>query len=248
MHDPISANTGESRFEAVSSRVSSRCPQADGAADETPLGEGEEGGEEEVRVSQLRFRFTDGQDIAPQEWLRLWAHLYRAKDDPEYRALIAKHNSLTAEDFERIGKWKDAASGKRWRPNVASVAYKVWMQAAKELPECPSDNGAADFLMDWSQRKYTDRFKTGVVRKKHFGLARATTLLHFISGGRFPILDSQVRKAIALIAGCRVSNTVSWYINSYIPLFRKIAAACNTSDPRMLDKALVCYAAYFVPP
>ena len=64
VHDPISANTGESRFEAVSSRVSSRCPQANVAADETPLGEGEEGGEEILEVKDARvmrdYRFDFG--------------------------------------------------------------------------------------------------------------------------------------------------------------------------------------------
>ena len=61
----------------------------------------------------------------PQEWLCRWAARYELAsiDDVEYRALIERHKSFAANDFIRIGKWKDAATAEgRWKPNVASVA------------------------------------------------------------------------------------------------------------------------------
>ncbi len=109
------------------------------------------------------------------------------------------------------------------------------MQTASELPKCPEESRVADFLDDWSDREYTDPVK------KRFGLARTTTLLHFISGGRFPIFDSRVRRAMARLLNSRVPNTVSWYLDSYCPLFSEIAALCGTKDLRMVDKALFAY-------
>ena len=73
-------------------------------------------------------------------------------------------------------------------------------QAAKELPKCPDETKVAAFLEDWANRAYTATDRRGP-RKKHFGLPRATTLLHFISGGRYPIFDSRVRTAIARLLG-----------------------------------------------
>jgi hypothetical protein len=184
----------------------------------------------------------DGRDIAPEEWLRIWADLYPDTEYPGYEELIAKHRSLSAADFERIGRWKDSAlTYSKWKPNVAMVAYKIWMQAASELPGIPIDESRlARFLEDWSGRKYRDEYNNGVVREKRFGLSRTTTLLHFISGGRFPIFDSRVRRASALL-GSSVRNTVREYLELYCPLFLEIAAACGTKDYRMLDKALFCY-------
>ena len=46
-----------------------------------------------------------------------------------------------------------------------------------------------------AERTRTYSKKKGPV-KKRFGVPRATTLLHFVSGGRFPIIDSRVRRAI----------------------------------------------------
>jgi len=65
------------------------------------------------------------------------------------------------------------------------------MKAAQELPKCPDGSDVADFLDNWSGRTYTDVFEKKGPVEKHFGLARATTLLHFVSGGRFPICDSR---------------------------------------------------------
>ena len=185
-------------------------------------------------------------DSPPQEWLRVWAARYQSDDDPEYRKLIAKYESLSAEDFERIGKWKDGAKTERqWRPNVASVAYRIWMQAATELPKCPEGSEVASFLDDWSRRAYTDEYKNGS-REKHFGLSRATTLLHFVSGGRFPIFDSRVRTAIARLLGPPVPpDTVRWYLDSCCPLFSELAALCEQgNDLRILDKALFSYGSF----
>ena len=176
----------------------------------------------------------------------MWADQYPSSDydNAEYRELIAKHKSLSSTDFERIGKWKDGASTEsQWKPNVASVAYLIWKQAAKESPKCPQESEVAGFLEDWSNRSYSDVFKNGS-RKKRFGLSRATTLLHFISGGRYPIFDSRVKTAIArLLDRPELSGTASSYLESYIPLFKKLADHCETDDFRMLDKALFSYGA-----
>jgi hypothetical protein len=148
-------------------------------------------------MSSFKFLIPEVRDGAPQDWLRVWASRYPPDYDPmEYGDLIqiAKGKSLSAKDFERIGKWKDNANSEnRWRPHVASVAYQIWMQATEELPKCPDgeESGVAAFLNDWSGRAYTDLYKNRRL-EKHFGVSRATTLLHFVSGGRFPIFDSRV--------------------------------------------------------
>jgi hypothetical protein len=198
-----------------------------------------------VMSRHFRLQNPDGRDIAPQEWLRLWVKLYPEKgyDHEEYKDLIASHNSLLADDFKRIGKWKDGAKAAgKWKPNVASVAYPIWLQAASEMPKCPEERRVADFLDDWSNRKYTDNFATGPVEKR-FRLSRATTLLHFISGGRFPIFDSRVRQAIRRLLNLSYSvpNTISWYLESYCPLVQELADFCGAEDLRTLDKALFSY-------
>jgi hypothetical protein len=83
--------------------------------------------------------------------------------------------------------------------------------------------------------------------EKRFGVPRATTLLHFVSGGRFPMIDSRVRRAIARLSNdhVRPKNTVSWYLESFRPLFSELAALCKAEGDlrmlRMLDKALLSY-------
>jgi len=195
-------------------------------------------------MSELKFRILGARDSTPQEWLRAWANLYQAKDD-EYSSLIAtaRRQSLADEDFIRIGKWKDRAKTEtRWKPNVASVAYLIWKQASKELPACPKDNEVEAFLNEWSKRTYIDKFPNGAAKKKRFGLSRATTLLHFISGGRFPILDSRTRGAIARLYDCPARNDVHWYLNVFWRRFSELAALCGTMDDlRRLDKALFSY-------
>ena len=178
----------------------------------------------------------------------MWADPYTKYDDDVYRELIAKHKSFAAADFEQIGQWKDDAKsdGNKWKANVASVAYRIWMLTASELPKCPDDGRVAEFLDAWSDRKYTDKYKEGPVEKR-FGLSRTTTLLHFISGGRFPIFDSRVRRAMTRLLNSPVPNTVRWYLDSYCPNFSEVAALCGTEDLRMVDKALFSYGERILP-
>lgn len=189
------------------------------------------------------YRDVHRKRVTPSAWLRIWAAQYPGdKYDLEHDRLVALTQREPV-DFERIGKWKDAASSAaKWKANVASVAYVVWMQAASECPPCPTDDRIARFLLDWSSRAYEDRFATRTV-KKRFGLSRATTLLYFLSNGRFPIFDSRVRRAMALLTGRSVSNTVRGYIDSYLPLFARITASCGTKDFRTVDQALFSYGA-----
>jgi hypothetical protein len=198
-------------------------------------------------MSQFRFQVLEMRQSTPQEWLCRWATRYELAsiDDGEYRALIERHKTFTADDFIRIGKWKDGATTEgRWKPNVASVAYLIWLQAAKELPKYPEENRVKDFLDDWSTRAYADVFESGS-RNKRFGLSRASTLLHFVSGGRYPIFDSRVRTAIARLLGQpEPADTVKSYMDSYLPLFRELAGCCETDDFRKLDKALFSYGAF----
>src|SRR5690242_19449704 len=106
---------------------------------------------------QFRFLILDVRDGTPQEWLRVWAARYPRDDEKEYRDLIAKHKSFSADDFVRIGKWKDGATTElQWRPNVASVAYLIWELVAEKLPKCPEERDLAVFLKDWSNTEYTD--------------------------------------------------------------------------------------------
>jgi hypothetical protein len=191
--------------------------------------------------SRFRFRSPDGSDIAPGEWLSLWAERYPSNSYPGYAELIARHKSFSAADFERIGKWKDAAqTAAKWKPNVASVAYPIWIQAALELPKCPEGSSVAGFLDDWSTRTYNDVYAKGP-KQKTFGLSRTTALLHFLSGGHFPIFDSRVRKAMSRLLNSSVPNKVHWYLDSYCPLFLEVAAACGTEDLRIVDMALFSY-------
>ena len=188
-------------------------------------------------MSQLAFRDSDGNTIAPPEWLRMWADRFpiRRFPDEEHDSLMAKHESLSAVDFERIGRWKDAATGNRWKRNVASVALDTWMLAASKPPSCPDESEVAEFLQNWSERKHT----VGGVSKR-FGLARATALLYFISGGRFPIFDSRVRRAMRRLLSSAAPNTARWYLDSYCPLFSEIVALC-IGDARTVDKALFSF-------
>jgi hypothetical protein len=169
----------------------------------------------------------------------MWVSLYPPNKYEGYSELIAKHKSFSAADFVQIGKWKDAAKTEgRWKPNVPRVAYRIWMLAASELPKCPEQSGVAEFLDYWSNRKYTDEYESGP-REISFGLSRATTLLHFISGGRYPIFDSRVRRALARLLDSRVPpKTVPWYLGSYCLLFSEIAALCRAEDLRAGQGAL----------
>jgi hypothetical protein len=191
--------------------------------------------------SQFGFRSSDGRDIAPKEWLPMWAALYPRKYDHGHDSLVAKNGQLLAIDFEQIGRWKDDAEAEgKWKPNIASVAYLIWMQAASKPPGCPDESRVADFLQGWSERKYVNNYRSGA-REMRFGLSRATTLLYFISGGRLPIFDSRVRRAMTRLLSLHIPNKVAWYMDSFRPLFREIAGLCGTENVRMVDKALFSY-------
>ena len=96
------------------------------------------------------------------------------------------------------------------------------------------------FLESWSRRAYTNVYQIRSA-EKHFGLSRATTLLHFLSGGRLPIFDSRVRRSMNRLLGSPVLNTVPWYLDSYCPAFSEMAALCDAQDLRTVDMALFSY-------
>jgi hypothetical protein len=190
-----------------------------------------------------QFKIVEVRACDPGMWLATWAAKYDGSagfDEDEYTQLIdlARHNSLPARYFERVGRWKDSANANgRWKPNVASVAYIIWQQAEAEQPRCPADEQAVSFLDNWSSRTYEDVFPAKRVNKR-FGLSRATTLLHFLSGGRFPIYDSNVIEATRRLYGVSPSYTANYYWNVFYPQFQELAAECKTDDFRRLDKAL----------
>jgi hypothetical protein len=176
-------------------------------------------------------------------WLARWAGHYRGGDNPEYFDLIAKQGILSADDFEKAGKWKEGClkpGHGSWKTGTPR-AYDVWMQAKTELPECPEKASTAEFLTKWSERK----FAAGKDQRKRFGLSRATTLLHFVSGGQYPILDSRVVMAMARLGSTiDKEETNDGYLNSFCPLFSELAAACGVSGTeglRKLDNALFEY-------
>jgi len=110
-------------------------------------------------MSQFSFRSIDGSDIAPEQWLPMWAARFPESKYTGYSALMDKHKSLSGEDFSLIGKWKDGVKTDRtWRANVAAVAFPIWLQAASELPKCPTQSEVTNFLNDWSERKYSDQY------------------------------------------------------------------------------------------
>jgi hypothetical protein len=193
----------------------------------------------------MRFLSPTERRVSPRKWLSCWAAKYPERsqyNEDHYRYLIGRQEQFSSADLELIGRWKDRANtDARWGPNVASVGYAVWKQAAAELPRTRLGEIVPDtFLADWSSRQYVNRFKNGTGRKARFGLSRATTLLHFISRGKFPIFDSRVRRAIKRL-GSPVPNKVEAYLNSYCPMFREIARVCGTRNFRDVDKALFSY-------
>ena len=189
-----------------------------------------------------RFCDENGAAVDPRDWLATWSPRFPDKkfDELVHDDLMSRHDNLTALDFERMGRWKDAAiTERRWRPNVASVAYPIWLQAAAELPRCPDDSDVAAFLDEWASRAYVDRFESGP-RAKTFGLSRATTLLYFLSGGRYPIFDSRVRTAIRLL-GVSIPKTVEGYLLRYRPLLDEIMKLCECDSMRAVDRALFSF-------
>ena len=119
---------------------------------------------------------------------------YVNSDNREYFDLIDKEDKLGGEEFELIGKWKEGClkpGHGSWKTGTPR-AYDVWMQVKAESPKRPEEAAVTAFLRDWSERK----FAAGKGKRQRFGLSRATTLLHFVSGGEYPILDARVVNAM----------------------------------------------------
>jgi hypothetical protein len=206
-------------------------------------------------MSRFIFRSPQWREIEPSVWLSTWVDRYNKwgarhgnRDNRVYFELIAKHGKLSGEDFERIGQWKEQC----WPPKLGRwktgtpAAYDVWMQANAALPICPDKDGVAAFLKGWSERRFLashKQRKDGKPFTQAFGISRATTLLHFISGGLYPILDSTVQASLARL-GSPVENTIGEYINVFCPLFSELASVCGlfgTEGLRKLDNALTTY-------
>ncbi|HEV2177061.1 MAG TPA: hypothetical protein VGW33_07640 [Terriglobia bacterium] len=208
---------------------------------------------------QFDFRLLNGDATTPESWLNCWSSLYsQTYDEPVYNYLVKKTTNMTERDFQTLGAWKDGALKKsayakasefdpnnvsfngKWSPKAASVAYLTWGKAGKELSgQMTSDfpTNVGDFLRDWSER----RDKCGTSDKR-FGLARASTLLHFVSGGRYPIFDARVRRALKKLIGVTPDNNVDWYLNEFLGLFAALTKKCAAdSDCRKVDKALFAY-------
>jgi hypothetical protein len=151
---------------------------------------------DEMTTRRFAFRYPEWREIDAALWVTWWAGRYNDGDNPQYFDLIAKQGKLSAEDFEQIGKWKERClkpGNDRWKTGTPT-AYDVWMQAKAQLPKCPDMTGITAFLTDWSERTFSAAGKDQ--RRQRFGLSRATTLLHFLSGGEYPILDSRVVTAM----------------------------------------------------
>lgn len=85
-------------------------------------------------IAMPQFKIVTVQECDPAAWLACWAAKYDDSagfEEEEYKQLIvvSKQQSVPARYFERIGRWKDSANTTgRWKPNVASVAYLIWLQ------------------------------------------------------------------------------------------------------------------------
>jgi hypothetical protein len=200
-------------------------------------------------VSAFKFRYPAWRELEPSEWLHRWAEIYGEGDNPQYYDLMdkrEKQGKLLGEDFEQVGRWKEGClkpGHGSWKPRTPR-AYDIWMQARSELPRCPERDTVAAFLKDWSERTFVaGKKKNGLDLRQKFGLSRATALLHFMSGGQYPIFDRRVAAAMSLL-GSPVEETINGYLNGFCPLFGEIAAACGASQItglRRLDNALFNY-------
>ena len=200
-----------------------------------------------MTTRRFTFRYPEWHEIDATRWVDLWATRYGDVDNEQYFELIAHQGKLSAEDFEQIGKWKEGClkpGHGSWKTGTPR-AYDVWMQAKAQLPNCPdTPEKIIAFLENWSDRKFTAGKDQS---RKRFGLSRATTLLHFLGGGKYPILDSRVVTAMSRL-GSPIDNaeTSDGYLNSFCPLFFDLAAACGVSGEkglRKLDNALFKYGA-----
>ena len=116
---------------------------------------------------------------------------------------------------------------------------------ARAMPTCPGEERVAEFLTEWSERKAKYKCRDGRVLEKKFGLSRTTTLLHFLSGARYPIFDSRVETAVKGLTGRRVDRTsLSDYEQVVRPLVAEIVWQGHTEDLRQVDRALFAYGAW----
>jgi hypothetical protein len=200
----------------------------------------------QITARRSTFRYPECREIDPPAWVAWWAARHGGADNPQYFELIAKRGKRSADDFERVGKWKEGClkpGNGRWKTGTPT-AYDAWMQAKAQLPKCPDTTEITTFLMDWSERTFTAGKDQ---KRKWFCLSRATTLLHFLSGGEYPILDSRVVTAmIRLGSPIDHADTIGGYLNSFCPLFSELAVVCGVSGVnglRTLDNALFNYGA-----
>ncbi len=197
-------------------------------------------------MNRFKFLYPEWREVEPRAWLDHWAGLYDGGDNDEYSALIGKQGKLSSEDFEQVGRWKEGLKPNNgsWKSGTPK-AYDIWMQAKADPPECPEQSGLAAFLDRWSERRFVAGKKGDLVLNYRFGLSRATTLLHFTSGGLYPILDSRVATAMNRL-GSPVEETIDGYLNSFCPVVSELAAVCGVSGIqglRKLDNALFKYGA-----
>jgi hypothetical protein len=197
-------------------------------------------------MNRFKFLHPEWREIEAHAWVTWWADCYDGADNPEYFDLIKKQGKLSGEDYEQIGKWKEGCLKPnphgRWKTGTP-VAYDVWMEAKKKLPKWQEGDDAAEFLTKWSEERFLAGKRNGQDLKHKFGLSRATTLLHFISSGRYPIIDSRVKTAMTRL-GFPIGDTTEAYLKCFCPRFSELAAICGVAGIeglRTLDNALFNY-------
>jgi hypothetical protein len=177
-------------------------------------------------MSRFTFSYPVWREIDPTDWLTKWAGLYGEdeSDNPEHDALVEKDGLLSRADFERVGRWKEGCPKGHggWKTGTPG-AYDIWTQAMAKLPPCPADDHIAEFLVSWSEKTFWAGTRKSRRLEQSFGLSRATTLLHFVSGGRYPIVDRRVEAAMARL-GSPIEMTINGYLRSFCPFFSELAA------------------------
>ena len=207
---------------------------------------------------KFNFLSPGGSAITPEEWVNDWSKKFPRPSDRLYDYLVRKASKMTSDDLRILGAWKDGALEKsvfsgegqfdpnntkysfngKWKPSAASVAFETWETIAEELGGNMQDGYPPDpeeFLRKWEQER-------AGAKAKRFGLSRATSLLHFISGGRYPIFDKNVRRGMHLLTGTTVEYTLEWYSGGFRKLFSELARECKCeTNPRKVEMALFAY-------
>ena len=94
-------------------------------------------GAKKANLMTFSFQPESGQPCMGSGWSTEWEPKYpsEAYDEKQYASLIMLAGVLSSEDFILMGRWKDSAwTERKWRPNVAIVAFPAWMDASIELP------------------------------------------------------------------------------------------------------------------